>query len=68
MILVTLSDKERNLFAMYCEAQAESENGMAEQIGQLPGHEPMTKRMKAKAAAYAIVANELGRDSETVTL
>jgi hypothetical protein len=58
---MVLTDRERLTFLNYCRRQADSGKAMAEQMAKLPGSgmSELANREKMKAAAYAIVAQDL---------
>lgn len=57
VMAVYLNQKEREIFAAYCEEAASSYSGMLEHMKDLPDH--ITKHFKAKVLAYSLVAAEL---------
>lgn len=69
--MALLTRKERDQFMVYCAQEAATEKGMIEQFENLPDsgmHDVMIKRMKTRAAGYSIVAEDLGREFESVEL
>jgi hypothetical protein len=61
---VTLTEEERRKFAAYCQEEALSYFGLAEQAAKLPAGEIMALPMRRNAAAYALVARHLSATEE----
>lgn len=59
--MISLTQQERDKFALWLEQAALSDDGIATQMATLIGHELMIKRLKQRAAIYSIVATELRR-------
>lgn len=57
-----LDVKEREKFITWLEQEALNSNGMAEEMAKLGTmHEPMAKRLRTKATACTIIAEDLRR-------
>ena len=56
-----LSETERLRFIDYCRREAESLNGVAEQMKKLPNMEVVIKAYNARRMAYTIVADDLNK-------
>lgn len=57
--MITLMPDERRKFIEYLEQQAASDESIAEQLGTLPGTQPMARRSKMRARTKLAVAEEL---------
>ena len=59
--MINLTPDEMKKFAIYCAQESESFRGLAEQADKLggPAREMLSKHLKQKCAAYAIVAQNL---------
>jgi hypothetical protein len=66
--IIMLSDSERNRFAAWCRQQAESNEGIAEQLKRLGTHgEILADRQLVEATALTLVAEKL-EHTEQVTV
>jgi hypothetical protein len=57
--MITLSQQEMDKFAVWLEQEAESSEGAARQMEALKVPEIVSRKFKAEAAAYRIVAGRL---------
>ena len=57
--MISLTQQERDRFALWLEQEAKSDETMSKQLEQLKGHDVMLKIMKQRAAIFSIVASEL---------
>jgi hypothetical protein len=65
---VLLDPHERLRFMDYCCRQAESCRLIAEQFEKVGGFDAIARRERSKAAAYALVAMDLGSAVEEYTV
>lgn len=61
MSIIRLEIKEREKFAAYLVQEATTIDGIAEQMEKLKGHDIMVKRLRERARACLIIAQDLRR-------
>lgn len=59
--MISLTQQERDKFALWLEQEASNDDVIATQMATLIGYEIMIKRLKQRAAIFSIVATELRR-------
>lgn len=57
--MISLTQQERDKFALWLSQEAQSDNHMAEQVMKLPSGETMAKHMKQRAILFSTMAMEL---------
>lgn len=65
--MISLTQQERDKFALYLEQEAKSDGDMSKQLEQLNSHNMIIKRMKQRAMIFSMVAIEL-RKIESVSI
>ena len=64
---VELSRHERDKFTLFCEGEAESSNGLAQQAEKIPNMAMMVKKLRVEAMAFEVVARLL-RSTEEMSI
>ena len=66
--MIILTRDERTKFAAYCTQESDTEAAMADQMEKLNGHDRMVKHLKIKGASFGVVAAELSKEYESMTV